>query len=1035
MFDDAVEDDVAIPNWENWKFLERSLSRLDGYCSMKISSVFEVSTKSLILEATCGKDAKLDNLLVDEKMNGTYETTNSSKFSSELLSKEQLSSPLEMVNVGCNFSWSSVHGCNADDLNQEKIHNGRLASYSKRDFCCADCSLWTEKYRPKISLEVCGNAESVKLLSEWLKSWEERVVQNITNGNRRNGCTVEDNEYGSSDHESDMDELDCEDSLKNVLLITGPVGSGKSAAIYACAREQGFKVIEVNTSSLRNGAYVRQTFGEGVDSLGLTHWLAEDQTNQQSKDVQELQFCLPVIAENKLEVDSTKMDSRLNSMENAIETGSHLHTANKTLFLFEEVDVVFDEDHGFISTIFKLAETTKRPIILTSNIKRPVLPHQLDRLVLDFKAPSCNELLYHASMVCAFEKVHVSYCLLAHIIKACVGDIRRILMLLQFWCQGFRDITEKTIQCTASPVPFDIDAAHLAIARVIPWDFRCELSERVEEEISKVVSALEEKSIVNELFQHNITSLEIIDPLEKLNSTTAVKSSKKRKLMKQSMVDHTQFSDHMNHLEDLLYDSDSPSTRFQGIVKQKHGVVLSSESDDGLSSDEVKPFDILANHNLSSDELKHEDASIQANGYNFVAINTSPTLKIQETYGAFRPDQMDESRNDLVFHNSFDISEVASTSHVCDTSRIQNADTSMSESSLISATETNMDSKFISLEVSHNSGFSSLYDSSISPRIHPGVDLNNASGDNHVGTADVHLELLQGNQESGCFQNEEEHKPSQCQLLDDCPHPDFSAQSMPGDSNACSHEAASISKTWRRLRSCHHENLKSLSSNSKDVSLVASLTSGLVDMISEADIMLSSCNSIICDTFDPTSAPCVEPASFSWYDEQVEMGSTFAQHGLCFYRMKFDAVGSCLGYNNTSDLAQEMLASSTCSTALGMLLVRETITGQNSCFKDSDVKASPSLMSTGRESAADLYSAILPIVPAKLSMVLKGVAFHEYLSYVGHISRFESSRIAESLVGKQKRRSRTRLHYLSSDAHQLSSAQTELLAQRSWFHK
>ena len=40
---------------------------------------------------------------------------------------------------------------------------------------------------------------------------------------------------------------------------------------------------------------------------------------------------------------------------------------NKTLILFEDVDTVFDEDRGFISTILKIAETTRWPIILTSN--------------------------------------------------------------------------------------------------------------------------------------------------------------------------------------------------------------------------------------------------------------------------------------------------------------------------------------------------------------------------------------------------------------------------------------------------------------------------------------------------------------------------------------------------------------------------------------------------------------------------------------------------------------------------------------------
>jgi hypothetical protein len=43
------------------------------------------------------------------------------------------------------------------------------------------------------------------------------------------------------------------------------------------------------------------------------------------------------------------------------------HIFNKTLVLFEDVDTVFDEDCGFISTILKMAGTTKWPIILTSN--------------------------------------------------------------------------------------------------------------------------------------------------------------------------------------------------------------------------------------------------------------------------------------------------------------------------------------------------------------------------------------------------------------------------------------------------------------------------------------------------------------------------------------------------------------------------------------------------------------------------------------------------------------------------------------------
>lgn len=68
--------------------------------------------------------------------------------------------------------------------------------------------------------------------------------------------------------------------------------------------------------------------------------------------------------------------------ENSQDAGSSLKmsasgckkTANcqngvKTLILFEDVDATLCEDHGFITTIHQLAQTAKRPMILTSNSK------------------------------------------------------------------------------------------------------------------------------------------------------------------------------------------------------------------------------------------------------------------------------------------------------------------------------------------------------------------------------------------------------------------------------------------------------------------------------------------------------------------------------------------------------------------------------------------------------------------------------------------------------------------------------------------
>lgn len=63
--------------------------------------------------------------------------------------------------------------------------------------------------------------------------------------------------------------------------------------------------------------------------------------------------------------------------------------------------------------------------------------------------------------------------------------------------------------------------------------------------------------------------------------------------------------------------------------------------------------------------------------------------------------------------------------------------------------------------------------------------------------------------------------------------------------------------------------------------------------------------------------------SFSWYDDQLWMTSTIAQHGICFYSKAIAAIGSCNGFVNKMDMASEMLASSSNTTALAKLVSQD----------------------------------------------------------------------------------------------------------------
>lgn len=76
---------------------------------------------------------------------------------------------------------------------------------------------------------MCGNIKSVRILGEWLKSWDEGP-----RSNRSFNSSVKDGHHSSYDIESYMDDTDDEAVRKNVLLLTGPIGVSYSLFLFLC---------------------------------------------------------------------------------------------------------------------------------------------------------------------------------------------------------------------------------------------------------------------------------------------------------------------------------------------------------------------------------------------------------------------------------------------------------------------------------------------------------------------------------------------------------------------------------------------------------------------------------------------------------------------------------------------------------------------------------------------------------------------------------------------------------------------------------
>ncbi|KAJ0231687.1 p-loop containing nucleoside triphosphate hydrolases superfamily protein [Hirschfeldia incana] len=419
-------------------------------------------------------------------------------------------------------------------------------------------SLWVDKYQPRSASEVCGNTESVKLMNEWLGQWHERGFQPSKDFLCSDEEKSEDADYNCSESDSDSENIGAEDRLKNVLLIVGPVGSGKSAAVHACAKEQGFKILESNASECRSGAVVRQKFGEALKSYSLSRSLE------------------PLF--------NSCTDG--NGVEDVIEVAPVLHIQNdranlKPLILFEDVDISFGEDRGLVSAIQQIAEKAKGPVVLTANDKNHGLPDSLERIEVCFSLPSIEELFSHLSSVCAAEEAIVDPCSLEQLTIFCSGDIRKSLMQSQFWFQSKSGRARKA-KNTADPYSFDHEAGHALLPKIISRDFPSQLSQFVESEIAKSLSMAEESYNAVEIFVEEVENEKMLSRYWRQGTEKNSIEAKKAAMLRQNTC-----AEDYDELEDVLSGPfELNNTSYQELSfsrpnrRRKLNVVMSSDSED-----------------------------------------------------------------------------------------------------------------------------------------------------------------------------------------------------------------------------------------------------------------------------------------------------------------------------------------------------------------------------------------------------------------------------------------------------------------------
>merc|ERR1719322_1696726 len=123
-------------------------------------------------------------------------------------------------------------------------------------------SIWSVKHQPKHSDEIVGNQDSVKKLYSTLSNWKKRLLKD---GKSLKPTKIEDDDFiNLSDVDYSSDEI-CK-SVPNVCVLSGGVGCGKTSSIYACAKQLGFKVLEINASDVREGKRIMTILQEASQS-------------------------------------------------------------------------------------------------------------------------------------------------------------------------------------------------------------------------------------------------------------------------------------------------------------------------------------------------------------------------------------------------------------------------------------------------------------------------------------------------------------------------------------------------------------------------------------------------------------------------------------------------------------------------------------------------------------------------------------------------------------------------------------------------
>jgi len=410
----------------------------------------------------------------------------------------QLTSGLPAVHSGVSRMYQSIPGS--------------MTAFDK--FECENTD-WAHKYAPKRAEDVLQQGPEVQILRDWLESLTISAVENI-NGSKRNressaasinsgvkkkrrkraealdGFVVSSDEEGEQMNEVptsrhsgsaacgepslkrsvvkgvDMSQKQrVHDRSNNAVVLSGPHGCGKTAAVFAVAQELGFEIFEINAGSRRSGrdlldkvgdmtrnhlvnhsgeADSKETVEDGEDLLRLTNSLKQDIASGRQGTMQS--FFQPKgetkkkprgRPRKKEDAPKARASPKKACLEKASpKKASPKKTKNQkqSVILLEEVDILFEEDKQFWATTLDMIMRSKRPVIMTCT-EESLLPLEDLPLyaILRFTPPPESLAVDYMLLLACNEGHLLSRDAVATLYDLKRNDLRASITELHFYCQ------------------------------------------------------------------------------------------------------------------------------------------------------------------------------------------------------------------------------------------------------------------------------------------------------------------------------------------------------------------------------------------------------------------------------------------------------------------------------------------------------------------------------------------------------------------------------------------------------------------------